>query len=220
MIERDRQEFAETIAAVYEFYGKDISDSALEIWWNSMRSFELAAVRDALGRHAMNPDTGQFIPKPADVVKMLGGSTLDTALLAWTKVDQAVQRIGSYHTVVFDDALIHRVVEEMGGWVVLCKCSAKDWPFRQNEFVARYRSYRSRNERPPYPPKLVGIIDGENSSKGYDEGPPLMVGDVDLARAVLLGGSSVPMLAFTPMPLADAAALTAPAKALAKRSEV
>jgi len=68
-------------------------------------------------RHLMNPDTGQFLPKPADIVRMLGGRTLDRALMAWAKVDKAVRQIGTYESVVFDDALIHRVLHEMGGWV-------------------------------------------------------------------------------------------------------
>lgn len=205
MIERDRPEFAEIVATVYGFYGRDATPSALDIWWGAMRPFDLAAVRKAFGQHVMNPDTGQFLPKPADVVKMLGGSTLDSALVAWTKVDQAVRRIGVHHTVVFDDPLIHRVIEEMGSWIVLGKCTDKDWPFRQNEFLNRYRSYKIRGEVPPYPPKLIGIIDGENTSKGYPEGQPLLVGDRELARQVLAGGSSVPLLAFSPMPIIEAA---------------
>lgn len=205
MIERDRPEFAEMMSAIYAFHRQECTDSALEIWWVAMKQFDFAAVRRALGQQTMNPDSGQFLPKPADVVKMLGGSTLDSALVAWTKVDRAVSSLGAYHTVVFDDPLIHRVIEEMGSWVVLCKCSAKDWPFRQHEFLNRYRSYKSRGEIPPYPPKLVGIIDGENTAKGFEEGPPLLVGDRDLARKVLAGGSNVPLLSFTPLQIEHAA---------------
>ncbi len=50
---------------------------------------------------------------------MLGGSTQDAALAAWSKVDRAVREVGPYQSVAFDDALIHRVLFEMGGWIPL-----------------------------------------------------------------------------------------------------
>lgn len=219
MIDGDKAEFADLVADVYAFYRQDVSEFFLGVWWEAMRPYELAAIRKAFGQHAVNPDTGHFLPKPGDVVKMLGGSTLDSALVAWTKLSGAVERLGLYHTVAFDDPLIHRVVEEMGGWIVLGKCALKDWPFRQNEFVTRYRSYKMRGDTPAYPPRLVGLIDGENASKGYPEGPTILVGDCEVARRVMLGGSAVQRLAFTPLPVAEAAALLAPtAKMLAKKA--
>lgn len=203
MIDKDRAAFAEVLAAVYTFYRQDFSDAAFGIWWSSMRLFDLAAIRDALGRHAMNPDTGQFLPKPADVVRMLGGSTLDSALVAWTKVDEAVRAVGGQSSVAFDDALIHRVVDEMGGWILLCGTTLKEWPFKQNEFVNRYRGYKVRSETPPYPPKLIGVFDAENGDRwlGHPGAKPdenlRLIGDAEVARKVMLGGSDVPRLGIT-----------------------
>jgi hypothetical protein len=57
------------------------------VWWQGLRQFDLDGVRVALGQHCMNPDSGQFPPKIADVVKMMGGSSLDSALVAWSKVE-------------------------------------------------------------------------------------------------------------------------------------
>lgn len=206
MTHTDRAAFAEILGAVYTFYSKDISEAALGIWWTVMEPFDLAAVRKALGQHAVNPDNGQFLPKPADVVRMLGGSTLDSALVAWSKLDSAIQRIGTYATVVFDDPIIHRVVEEMGGWTTLGHCTAKDWPFRQNEFVNRYRGYKMRGETPAYPPKLIGLSEGENAVKGLAHDPralrmaePVLIGDPKVAMLVLKNGSDVPRLGITRM---------------------
>lgn len=200
MIEREREEFGSMMADVYEFYGKEPSLNALEIWWIAMRPFDLQAVRKALGQHAVNPDTGQFLPKPADAVKMLGGSTLDSALLAWSKFELGLQRVGPHCSVVFDDPLIHRVVEDMGGWVVLARSTLKEWPFRQNEFVNRYRGFKIRNETPAYPSRLIGIAEGENTSNGFfkDEAgqrkllaETVLIGDPGDAQRVLAGGSAI-----------------------------
>ena len=189
----DREAFAEMMAAVYSFYRQPFTAAAFDIWWAAMRQFELAAVRRALGAHAVNPDSGQFLPKPADVVKMMGGTTSDSAQLAWTKVEEAVRSAGAWHSVAFDDPLIHRVVDEMGGWVVLCGTLAKEWPFRHQEFVGRYRAYRARGETPAYPARLVGRIEGENRSNGFETNDAeclKFVGDAPRAQQVMLAGSA------------------------------
>src|SRR5690606_26216344 len=113
MIEQDRKAFFKLIADVSAFYGKDFSTFAGNVWWEAMKPFDFAAVADALNRHCVNPDSGQFMPKPADVVKMLQGSTQDSALVAWSKVDRAVRTVGTYRSVTFDDPLIQRVISEM-----------------------------------------------------------------------------------------------------------
>lgn len=190
--EDDRRGFAVLMEAIYGFYRQDLSDTTLAIWWASMRQFDLDAVREALNRHVMNPDTGQWLPKPADVVKMLGGTTLDAALMAWTKVDAAIRGVGSYMSVVFDDALIHVVIEEMGGWVILCQTKEKDYPFRANEFQNRYRAYRSRGELPTYPSRLIGLTEGTNGDRfKHVQGDTeylRFIGEPAAAQLVLKGG--------------------------------
>lgn len=196
----DRPEFAKLIAGVYDFYGKtkDLSEFTLGVWWTALNGYELATIRDALGRHAVNPDSGQWLPKPADVVKMLAGSSQDAALVAFTKVENAVQRVGTYSTVAFDDPLIHRVIEDMGGWIPLGRITVDEWPFKRNEFVTRYRAYRARSETPPYLAKLAGIIDAQNTAAGFPASNEVkLIGDADRARAVLAGGGNASSLRVT-----------------------
>ena len=100
----DFQKFHDGIIGVMGFYGRSVSSFALDVWWMALKEHDLAAIVDAFNRHLTNPDAGQFPPKPADIIRMLQGSTQDSALRAWAKVDQAVRRIGTYCDVVFDDA--------------------------------------------------------------------------------------------------------------------
>ncbi|AVF41568.1 hypothetical protein AL486_19130 [Pandoraea apista] len=199
----DSAEFFSLISNVYAFYRQDYSDFVGQVWWGAMKVFDLAAVRDALGRHAANPDAGQFLPKPADVVKMLEGSTQDAALLAWHKVDKAVREVGTYASVAFDDALIHRVVFEMGGWVSLGTKDESEWPFLKNEFVNRYRGYRGRSQVPEYPPLLIGIAETTNTRAGFQSQGPVLIGNADAARAVVAGGSDTPLVGYTRVTGAD-----------------
>lgn len=199
MTQTDAQSFFALIGNVCAFYGKDYSDFVGSVWWQSMLPYDFKAVNDALGRHVANPDAGQYMPKPADVIKMLDGSTQDSALLAWHKVDKAVREVGTHVSVVFDDALIHRVIFEMGGWVLIGGKDDKEWPFVRNEFVNRYRGYRGRSQVPEYPPVLVGIAEAANTRNHFQSAAPVLVGIAEIARRVMLGGSATPLVGYTRM---------------------
>ena len=205
MIETDRKQFFALIGDVYAFYRQDFSAFAGNVWWEAMKPFDFRAVADALNRHCINPDKGQFMPKPADVVKMLQGSTQDAALQAWSKVDRTVRTVGNYRSVVFDDPLIHRVLTEMGGWVQLGAKTEDEWPFVRNEFVNRYRGYRERSDLPDYPPVLIGIAEASNQQHGFHSEPPMLIGRAEEAERVMRLGTNKPMLGIAQMNANDAA---------------
>jgi len=192
--EKDYAAFKEGIEGVYSFYNKELSSFALDVWWNSLRAFDLTAVIDSFNRHLMNPDSGQWLPKPADIIKMFGGRTLDRALLAWSKVDRAVRSVGTYESVVFDDPLIHRVIHEMGGWIGLGNKDEKEWPFIAKEFENRYRGYAMRGETPEYQPVLTGIAEAYNGSESHEIDPPRLIGDREKALLVMAGGKKFTLI--------------------------
>jgi hypothetical protein len=129
----ESEKFHKGLIGVMSFYGKDLSQFALDVWWSALKAYDLTAVTQAFNRWLMNPDRGQFPPKPADVLKMLGGGTQDQALVAWSKVDRAARSVGTYSSVVFDDPLIHRVISEMGGWIGIGR-SPRMMAIRAQEF--------------------------------------------------------------------------------------
>ena len=192
----DFDRFAELLGGVFELYGREASPFAMQVWWEALRPFDFGAVRMAFSRHVQNPDVGQFPPKPADVLRMLGGTTQDKALQAWAKVDKAVRHVGTYQTVVFDDPLIHRVLHDMGGWVGLASKTEDEWPFVAKEFENRYRGYAMRNERPEYPPVLTGIAEADNVRRGLRSDPPRLIGDATKAEEVMQGGTRRPLIGF------------------------
>jgi hypothetical protein len=199
MRENDEGALLTLVGDVYGFYRVPFSKFTGSVWLSAMQPFDFDAVADALNRHCVNPDTGQYLPKPADVVKMLQGTTQDSALIAWSKVDRAVRVVGPWPDVVFDDALIHRVLSEMGGWISLGERSAKDWDFVRNEFVTRYRGYRMRSERPEYHPVLTGAANASNALEKQNRAKPVLIGDQRLALAVMKGGVDTLHIGITPL---------------------
>lgn len=193
----DFDQFVTMLTAVGDLYGKPPSEMAITLWWGALQQYDLAAVRQGFDRHVRNPDTGQFAPKPADIVKMLQGSTQDAALLAWAKVDRAVREVGPFSSVVFDDPIIHRVLHDMGGWIQLGDKTEKEWPFIAKEFENRYRGYRMRNEQPEYPRVMLGAAEAQNSKNGHESQPPILIGDADAAARVMQGGTTSPLVGYT-----------------------
>ena len=137
-------------------------------------------------------------------------AVLGVVLVAWAKVDRAVRQVGTWQSVVFDDALIHRVLHDMGGWLALERKTEDDWPFVAKEFQNRYRGYRGRSERPDYPPVLVGATQAHNSRVGGGAPAPVLIGDAGQARAVLAGGTTSPLVGFSQVTRPELLALAAP----------
>lgn len=194
MIKDDAGRFKSTLAAVYSLYGKDLTEAVIGIWWQALKPYDLAAVKDALNRHAVNPDNGQFCPKPADVVKMIEGGSEDAALVAWAKVDRAARHVGPYQTVVFDDALIHKIVQVIGGWPRLGQIDDQEWPFTKNQFVALYRGFKASRREFEYPRSLPGITEATNGAIGCDSDPPCLIGNRESALRVYQHGNGAPAL--------------------------
>ena len=189
--------FRKLMQGVHDFYGKDLSGFALDVWWGALKNFELQTISQALSLHCQNPDTGQFCPKPADVVRMVGGTTKDAAIMAWNKIMEAVSRAGSYSSVCFDDPIINRCLLDMGGWPYLCAKQMDELPFVERNFCDRYRAYKIRGSTPGHPAYLVGLSEAQNAQGGFRSSPPMLIGNPDSARRVLLGGSEIPLIPVT-----------------------
>lgn len=189
MDKADKQRFAALMTAASELYGKPLSAGVIGLYWQVISRFRIGDIEEALGRHIASPDVGQFMPKPADIVRMIEGSSQDVAAIAWSQFDSALRRVGTWRDVVFADPIIHRVVQDMGGWIAFGMKTEDEWPFVAKDFQGRYRAYKSRGLMPEYPPRLIGRVNGENASNGFAPEPPVYIGDVNRCRLVEKGGA-------------------------------
>ena len=188
MNQSDYDNFVDVMQLVSEQYGKKPSDGLISLYWQGLKNYDFPAVREAIGRHLGNTDNGQFMPKIADIIRMMQGSSMDSAYSAWTKVDKAVRQVGPYESVVFDDPLIHKVLSDMGGWIMLSEKTDDEWPFVAKEFENRYKGFKSRNEKVEYSSKLIGISEANNTREGQSIGTPMLIGDKTKALEVFNNG--------------------------------
>lgn len=187
MNDDDKREFWTLVKGVHSFYAQDVSEFAAQVWWNAMRGYTIEQVRKAFTAHASDPKAGQFLPKPADLIRVLDGTQDDRAALAWSKVFGAIQRVGSYSSVVFDEGAIHAAIEDLGGWPKVCGTKMDELPFVEKRFCTAYRAHLKAGSQ--YPARMLGIVDIENAGKGYKFGEPVLIGSEAGARQVLAVGA-------------------------------
>lgn len=180
----DLTQFTQFLRKCCVLYNKPMCEDVIEWYWGALKSFEWVKVKAAFQSHVSSPDTGKFMPTPAEVLCYVqGGSPQTQALRAWSKVEHAMRSVGSYESVVFDDCIIHAVIADMGGWIGLCQTHLKALPFRAHEFQKRYAAYVLH---PPlrYPKQLLGLMARDNHREGYVMKTPLFIGDIERALAV------------------------------------
>ena len=182
MQQQDKPKFLTLITEVMAFYKQDVSKFALAVWWDSCKGFDYEQVSKAMTAHAMDPERGQFWPKPADIMRVLQGTSTDRARLAMSKALDAMGRIGAYQSVVFDDPIIHAVIEDLGGWTKICR---SDWDsYSEHRFCEAYRAYANRPQI-AYPAKLIGEYEAINRHEGRKVSPTVLIGSPEKAKEVL-----------------------------------
>ncbi|NEU24520.1 hypothetical protein G4D57_23100, partial [Vibrio parahaemolyticus] len=65
----DYPEFVTTWTQVSEVYGKSPSDGALDLIFSALKRYDLGAIKRALTAHVNDTKHGDFVPKPADIVR-------------------------------------------------------------------------------------------------------------------------------------------------------
>lgn len=190
MTDADKPKFAAQMAAVYALYRADLSQGLLEMWWRALQTYDLESIARALTLHTRNADTGQFIPKPADVVRELGGTSADASMLAFQRAMDGLRAVGTYETVLFDDPITNRVLVDLGGWAWLGRQQEKELPFIEKRFRDAYRAYRQRGMANVAPvQRLPGIFEQSDALNAAHrvERKVHFIGDAEKCKLLLEG---------------------------------
>lgn len=201
MQQHERGAFAGLLTDVMAYYGKDVSEFLIDVWWGAFESFEMEQISKALQRHACDPERGQFAPKVADITRALSGTSTERALIAWGKVHEAMSAVGAYTDVVFDDPAIHAVIEDLGGWPKVCRMDLKELSYLQHRFQESHRAYTGRGEF-EYQRRLAGDRDPDHeyTSRGLPLPRPALIGNRERAIAVLKNGNVAGKTLITTLP--------------------
>lgn len=134
------------IADVLGFYGQATSPFALSVWWEACKSLDLQAVRGAMTAHATDPDRGHFSPKPADILRIIRGSSAERANSAWVHVLGQVRSVGSYGSPKLDEQQ-RAALDALGGFGAVCRSDESELPFLHRRFVEQFSLGEQREQR-------------------------------------------------------------------------
>lgn len=169
-----KTDFYALVADALSYWRQDVSEFALAVWWNGCQAYEFDEVARALSDHATDPDKGQFAPKVADIVRILGGTKTDRSLREWGRVHEAMGRVGAYSDVDFGDSATHAAIRDMGGWPKLCRTNTDQLSYLQHRFCELYKAHDGR-ENDPAPLMGDRSPDEMYSKRGLPAPKPIMI---------------------------------------------
>lgn len=165
MQDQDKAIFRDMMMAAGEVYGREITKPLLQMYFSALAPVSIEQVQSAMMAHMQNPDSGQFFPKPADLIKQMTGTTKqqdaaieDKAAVAWACIERDIRRIGSYGTLKLEDKQALATVKAMGGWQSICQTETSKMEWKRKEFIRMYETF----ERMPLdalPSSLPGRIE-------------------------------------------------------------
>jgi len=173
----DDKKFKEMMAVAGEVFDKQISESLVKIYWQTLKKYSDEQVEKAFG-DILTTKTMKIFPLPGELVQAIEGSSTDKAQQAWMLFNNTMRTTGTWQSVKFTDPVIHTVVVSLGGWTILGKMDESEWPFIQARFIKEYEQARRRNTHPEY---LAGENEMANFALGYTDNieKPVLVGPDD-----------------------------------------
>lgn len=165
MQEQDKPAFRDMMMAAGEVYGREVTQPMAAIYFSALANASIDQVQSAMMAHMQNPDSGQFFPKPADIIKQMTGTTKqqeavieDRAAIAWACIERDIRRIGSYGALKLDDKQAMAAVKAMGGWMSICQTETSKMEWKRKEFIRMYETFE-RTPLEALPSSLPGRIE-------------------------------------------------------------
>lgn len=163
----DLEQFITMMGIVADTYGQPrLNPNAIKLYFEVLSEYPLSEISKAIKEHVKQ---SPYMPKPADIIRIIDGTAEDRASEAWYYVLKTIQQYGHYESVQFDNPAIHYAIERMGGWQKLCQMTEEELPYRERDFVKHY----VRGERiatwDKVPLRFIGKHEQDNVFNGWDD---------------------------------------------------
>lgn len=161
MREADRQAFGVALAAMAATFRQELSKPAMQGYWIGLRDLPLAVVEDAIAK-AMRDR--KFMPVPTELRELAHAGELSPAMRsekAWLVYCRAVDLIGPYQSIQFDDPVLNATAKAMGRWSQ-CDESPRDG-YLHKRFVDVYQALMTTGVSEDEAAALPGIHAGNNA---------------------------------------------------------
>ena len=167
MQNKDFKKFMALLALVADTYSQPrLSEDAVKLYFKVLSDYSLDEVSQAIMEHIKQ---SPYMPKPADIIRIIEGTAEDRASEAWYYVLKAIQQYGYYESVQFDNPAIHYAIERMGGWQKLCQLTEEELPFRERDFIKHYVRGERMASWDKVPLRFMGKHEQDNVFNGWDD---------------------------------------------------
>lgn len=167
MQNKDFKKFMALLALVADTYSQPrLSEDAVKLYFKVLSDYSLDEVSQAIMEHIKQ---SPYMPKPADIIRIIEGTAEDRASEAWYHVLKAMQQYGHYESVQFDNPAIHYAIERMGGWQKLCQLTEEELPFRERDFIKHYIRGERMASWDKVPLRFMGKHEQDNVFNGWDD---------------------------------------------------
>ena len=177
-------EITQKITVVAQFFDKELPPGILQIYVTEISRYSDEQINNALSDAVRK---SKFFPRLAELIEMIEGpapTRQDRAALAWSELIGAIEKHGSYKSVIFADTAITAAVKAMGGWLQVCSWTEEELHWRQKEFMQLYGGLQAQKGLPK---RLAGREEIENSAEGYEFSKPVYIGSPAGGKALSEG---------------------------------
>jgi hypothetical protein len=175
--ENDGTRFGKLMGLLAITFDKEASDAMISAYWMALSDCNIHDIEQSVQQAMRKCD---FMPKPAEIRKFIGGGTdEDVAIAAWLDVVQAMP-LGAYKSICFRDPIINATIRSLGGWPALFdKCgSSQDESFYRHAFLKTYASLANSRLSGESTMSLSGIAEITVVDKQVVPVKPLFIGAV------------------------------------------
>jgi hypothetical protein len=134
----DKTRVENALRALFATFDKTANPDMLRGYLWGLRNLSAEQIELAV---ASAIERRRTFPRPAELLEYAGAVTPERrANLAWLDVLHAVERIGPYRWVRFDDPHVNASIAGMGGWVTFCSLftDARAEDFTRGKFLKTY----------------------------------------------------------------------------------
>ena len=140
---------------------KELTDAKINVYWNVFRDWKDERFIRA-SELVLSVKSISTFPLPAEIIEQ-DGTIADETLSMWIISREVAEDVGRTKTVVFDNPVIHSVINAMGGWATFCSCPERERPFKQREFERLYKLFKNRGD---HPDRVSGIYESNQITWG------------------------------------------------------
>ena len=160
----DSEVFFDRLAALGELFDAKVSPVKAALYFDALKDLPLD---DVLGALNAAVKVSVFMPKPAELRRIVVGDDEDHTERAWMALRSAMHSVGAYASVVMTDAAMgESVLSLFGSWSAAClaEFSPEMWTAKRKEFGRVYRALRDRHlVGARY---LLGMAERQNTTRG------------------------------------------------------